>query len=284
MRTAVCLAALLVASGCVSVDITERGFFPARRAGTDREAVPGTVAAAFPGVTYEEQRIEAADGTALYGALIRQPGADVTVLYFGTNESTVEQDGIETTRAFLPLGANVFLVDYRGYGWSDGRATLDLAFSDALAAYDHLAALPGVGRVVVHGLSLGSFMAGHVGARRPAAGVVLEGSATTVKEWANSRTPFYYKPFVRFRVEESLRGVDNRAEVRQIEEPLLLLVGSEDHTTPQVLSRRLYAASPLPESRKTLAVIEGGDHGNVIGQPTFAGVYRAFLDGVRAER
>lgn len=284
MRKATCLAVLLLASGCASISVTERGLIPARRAESDRAAVPGAVAAAFPGVTYEEQRIEAADGTMLYGALLRQPGADLTVLYFGGNESTVETFGLETAGAFLPLGVNVLLVDHRGYGWSDGTPTVNLLQSDALVAFDHLAALPDVGRIVVHGFSLGSFLAGHVGANRAAAGVVLESSATTPEEWAKVRIPSIYKPFVRVSVDESMRAVDNRAEVERIEEPLLLLVGDKDSTTPPVLSRRLYAASPLPESRKTLVIVKGGGHGDVQEQPMFAEVYRLFLEQVRAGR
>ena len=285
MNKFVCLAFLALAiSGCASIDITERGLIPARRAESSRAAVPAAAAAAFPNATFEELAIEASDGTSLYGALLRQPGADVTVLYFGGNESTIERFGIETAQAFIPLGVNVVLVDHRGYGWSDGEPNVALLQSDALTVFDHVAALPNVGEVVVHGLSLGSFLAGHVGANRDAAGVVLESSATTPEEWAKVRIPALYKPFVRVRVEEPLRAVDNRAAVERITEPLLLLVGDEDDTTPPVLSRRLYDASPLPEDRKTLVIVEGGGHGDVQEQPTFAGVYQTFLGRVRSAR
>ncbi|MDT0631740.1 alpha/beta hydrolase [Rubrivirga litoralis] len=285
MSRAFCLAALLVsASGCSSIDITEHGLIHPRRAESSPEVVPGAVAAAFPGVAYEEQRIKAADGTILYGALLRQPGADLTVLYFGGNEFTVESSGLGTAQALLPLGINLLLIDHRGYGWSDGTPTVSLLQSDALDVFDHAAALPDLGSLVAHGFSLGSFLAGHVGANRPAAGVVLESSATTPEEWASVRIPSLYRPFVTVQVDGPLRIVDNRAEVERIGEPLLLLAGDEDATTPPVLSRRLYEASPLPASRKTLAVIAGAGHGDVQQQPEFARVYQAFLDRVRATR
>ena len=62
-----------------------------------------------------------------------------------------------------------------------------------------------------------------------------------------------------------------------IEEPLLILVGSADRTTPPALSERLYAASPLPPARKTLAVIEGANHTDVLTRPAAIAAYRAFL-------
>ncbi len=285
MNNALCLVlfALMVAgcdAGCASVDVAERDVLPAQRAESSRSAVSEAASAAFPGVAYEELAIEAADGTALYGALLRQPDADLTILHFGGNGFTVERLGVATARALLPLGVNVVLVDHRGYGWSDGEPSVSGLQSDALMVFDRVAALPNVGGVVVHGLSLGSFIAGYVGANRDAAGVVLEASATTPEEWAEARVPLFYKPFVRIRVEESLQAIDNRAAVERITEPLLLLVGDEDEVTPPVLSHRLYEASPLPKSEKTLVVVEGAGHG-VQQQAVFAGVYQAFLDRVR---
>ncbi|HEX8386510.1 MAG TPA: alpha/beta fold hydrolase [Rubricoccaceae bacterium] len=272
------------ASGCATVNVTEQGMLHAQSAVSPRSAVASVVAAALPGVTYEEQTVIAADGTALFGALLRRPGADLTVVYFGGNEYTVERFGTGQARALLPSGANVLLVDHRGYGWSAGEPTVELLLSDALDVFDHAAGLPGVGAVVVHGQSLGSFLAAHVGANRPAAGVVLESSATTPQEWAEARVPRHYRPFVRVHVDGPLGAVDNRAAVGRITEPLLLLVGAEDATTPAVLSRRLLEASPLPDGEKMLVVVEGAGHNDVTGQPAFADAYRAFLDRVRGAR
>ena len=63
----------------------------------------------------------------------------------------------------------------------------------------------------------------------------------------------------------------------RIEEPVLLLVGSEDRTTPPRLSEALYAASPLPPARKTLAVVPGADHTDVLEHQQAIAAYRRFL-------
>ena len=63
----------------------------------------------------------------------------------------------------------------------------------------------------------------------------------------------------------------------RIEEPLLLLVGSDDRTTPPILSQRLYAASPLPPERKTLLIAPGANHVNTLRQPSAIAAYQAFL-------
>jgi fermentation-respiration switch protein FrsA (DUF1100 family) len=52
--------------------------------------------------------------------------------------------------------------------------------------------------------------------------------------------------------------------VGRIEEPLLIVVGGKDKTTPPVLSQRLYEASPLPEGRKQLVLVPQAGHNNVM--------------------
>ena len=278
------LLGLAPLAACTTFNVTERTLIAAEQTEAARSSAADSLAASFPGVTYEEQRIQTADGGALYGALLRQPGADLTVLYFGGNAYTIGDYGAGTARAFLPLGTNVFLVDHRGYGWSEGEPTAAALFADALAVFDHVAALPEVGPVVVHGQSLGSFLAGHVGANRPTAGVTLESSATTPREWAGALVPTLYKPFVRVRIAEPLQAIDNRAAVERIEEPLLIVVGEEDQATSPGLSRRLYEASPLPENRKALVVIEGAGHNDVMEHAAFVEAYRTFLAQVRGGR
>ena len=284
MRLCLLLLCLTPLAACTSFNVTERTLIAAERTEADRTSAADSLAAPFSGVAYEEQRIQTADGTTLYGALLRQPDADLTVLYFGGNAYTVGDYGAGTARELLPFGTNVFLVDHRGYGWSDGEPTAASLLSDALVVFDHVASLPGVGVVVVHGQSLGSFLAGHVGANRSAAGVVLESSATTPKEWAGALVPTLYKPFVRVRIAEPLQAIDNRAAVERIEESLLIVVGAEDEATSPGLSRRLYDASPLPEDRKALVVIEGAGHNDVMTHAAFVEAYRTFLGQVRSGR
>jgi pimeloyl-ACP methyl ester carboxylesterase len=138
--------------------------------------------------------------------------------------------------------------------------------------------------VIVHGQSLGSFIAGHVAAERPTAGVVLESSATTTEDWVAANLRGARRILVHARIDESLRGRGNLANMARIEEPLLLLVGGADSTTPPTLSQALYAASPLPPGRKTLAILPRAGHTDVLLQPEAIAAYRAFLDRALADR
>jgi fermentation-respiration switch protein FrsA (DUF1100 family) len=155
---------------------------------------------------------------------------------------------------------------------------------DSLAAFDHARKLVGPdGRLVVHGHSLGSFFAGHVAANRAAAGVVLESSATTTEDWVEAGIPGAARLFIRkVEIDPNLRGRGNLGVVPRIDEPLLLLVGAKDGTTPPSLSQGLYAASPLPEGEKTLRVVAGAGHTDVMTKAGAIAAYRAFLAKLNA--
>lgn len=242
------------------------------------------VAAAAPSYGLAEHRIASADGARLYAIHLRQPGARATILYFGGNGYTIGRFGAWTAGVFAPLGVDLMIVDHRGYGLSEGRPAIAAMEADALAAFDYLRGLlGGGGRILVHGHSMGSFLAGHVAAHRPAAGVVLESSATTTEQWVDAGMPGAAKPFIRkVEIDPSLRGRGNLANMARIDEPLLLLVGAKDGTTPPRLSQGLYAASPLPEGRKTLQIVTGAGHTDAMTKPDGIAAYRTFLAGLGA--
>jgi fermentation-respiration switch protein FrsA (DUF1100 family) len=237
----------------------------------------GALAKAAPAYRLEEERI-AVNGATLYAVHLTQPGSRATILYFGGNGYTIGRYGAWSASVFAPLGVDLMIVDHRGYGLSTGAPTVETMATDGLAAFDHLARKLGPGgRIVVHGQSLGSFMAGHVAASRPTAGVVLESSATTAEDWMKAATPGLAKPFLKVRIDSALKGRGNFANMARIEEPLLILVGEKDRTTPPSLSRALYAASPLPAGRKSLVEVPGAGHVDALPRPEALAAYRAFL-------
>lgn len=275
------LAALLLAvsaSGCVTVSLSEEGIYlPQKGTALTAEAL---AAARVGGYALEPQTITAADGTKLAGVLLRRPGADRTVLYFGGNMFTVGGDGATIARRLAPLGVNLMMVDLRGYGASGaGELTQAAILSDGLSVFDHLASLPGMepSQIVVHGMSLGSFLAGHVAAHRQTAGVVLEASATTAEAFVGAAIPRLARPFVRVDIAEGLRGQGNLQHMSRLDEPLLVIVGEKDTLTPPQFSRELFQAATLPPERKRLAVIEGASHDEAIFKPAMITAYREFL-------
>jgi len=275
------LATAIVVAGCQTVTLSDDGIFrPQPGAALTAEQLGPT------GADYqlEPQTLTTSDGVRLEGVLLRRAGAERTVLYFGPNMSTVERSVPQIASALAPLNVNVVMFDYRGYGASaPGTITVPRLMTDAEEVFDRVTGLPGIRpeTTVVHGLSLGSFMAGHVAARRRTAGLVLEGSATSAEEFASAQIPWFAKPVIRLHISPGLQGQGNLQYMDDLDEPLLVIVGERDTVTRPVFSKRLFEASTLPPSRKRLSIVPRATHADTMTHAEAVAAYRDFLDLTR---
>jgi fermentation-respiration switch protein FrsA (DUF1100 family) len=262
------LAALSLGA-CARVPITERSVFLPR---------PRSATAAEAGVAAEDFFFAADDGTRLNAWYIRHPAARATVLFFGGNAFLLA-DSRAFAQSITVHGVNLFMMDYRGYGRSDGTPSVASFESDALRAYQVLRDRfePDPRRIIVHGHSLGSFAATLVASERPAGALVLQNPATDGRDTLRYLVPWYARPFVRFDVAPSLLAESNLARIRRVSLPTLIAGGSRDRITSPRMAEALYRASPARD--KKLVIVPGGDHN---GLWLDAGFQTAYADIVAA--
>lgn len=277
MRNAVLLVLLCgLAAACTRFNVTENYFFyPGFSALSNRAlADPGLP----PGYSLEPIEFLARDGTHLHALFSKHPGAPV-VLYFGGDNFRIGTYGIDAARDFSWAGLSVFMVDYRGYGESQGRPSLAALKSDALAAYDYLAARPDMrGRpIIVHGHSMGSFIAPYVADHRPVTALVLESTATNAQDWVHSQIPWYARLFVSVKIAPDIAAQDNVAALGTYSGPLLLMTGDQDHTTPAWMAKRLYRETATPDDKKVFYLVPGANHDNVMYSPDAEREYHWFV-------
>ena len=281
MRLLPIMLAASMLSGCTTMQIGESNFLRPDKP----TAVPDArldAQALLAAMRVRDEEIVSPDGAVLRGISAQAPGSDVTVLYFGGNAFHLDRDGAALLPLLASCGAGVAIFDYRGYGRSSGTPTVANMAADAVRAYDHVSARH-PGRVIVHGQSLGSFMAAHVVRQRPqAGGLVLEATSTNVEDWAQANVPWYARPFLRIEIAESLRGVDNVAAVAGYRNASLVLAGERDRITPPALGHQVYAA--LPGAAKQWFVADGAGHNAIFGHQDVMPVYCSFVRGIAAGR
>lgn len=262
-------------SGC-ALQVGERDVLRADRP-DDPPPTARLDSASAPAWTVDAVSLPVADAQ-LGGIAASRAGNGWTVLYFGGNAFHLDRHGAGVLDAFASCPGQVVavtMVDYRGYGRSTGTPTIAALKADALRVFDHVNALQ-PGRVVVHGQSLGSFVAAYVAQQRPAArALVLESTTTNVRDWGNARMPWYVWPFVRLDIDPALQGIDNVATVAGYAGPALVLEGEEDRITPPRLAKQVYAA--LPSSAKQLLMVAGAGHNDVLSNAAVPPAYCAFL-------
>ena len=223
------------------------------------------------GLRAEELRLTASDGVKLHGWWIKSKGEVVLLLFHGNGGNVSHR--LERAKLFAEeLGVDLFLVDYRGYGLSEGTPSEAGLYRDGLAIYDAARArgFPPE-RIVLHGESLGCAVAVEVALRRPAGKVVLETPFLSVPALARVHYPFVPTMFVRSRF-------DSASKVGRVTVPKLILVADRDDIAPADQGRALYERAAPP---KELHVIPGAGHNDtyVVGGASYLAAWRRFLRG-----
>lgn len=168
-------------------------------------------------------------------------------------------------RRMQELGFSVLAVDYRGFGKSDAAMpTESLAYEDARAAWDWLAAhYPGQPRYIF-GHSLGGAIAIELASRvTDESGTIVEGTFTSIPDVVNTMQ-WGWLPLnglITQRFEAIMK-------VGQIGSPLLVVHGSDDRLIQPELGRRLFEAALGP---KQFVLVSGGSHHNTnaLGQAMY---------------
>ena len=144
-------------------------------------------------------------------------------------------------KEFRPPNAALLVVDYPGYGASEGRTTEAGIYEAGDLAYAALVSRADVdrGRVYVYGRSLGSAVATHVAATHDVAGLILESPFTSARAMAAR----HYRIFPQFLVR---LGLDNLGRMPQIHCPTLVFHGTADLLVPMKMGQEVAAAAGGP--------------------------------------
>lgn len=279
------LALISLTAGCTFKVRESNIVIPRAAPPVDLEALR----AEFPQHHVDALRIATSGSADLYSLRFHRAGAVATVIYFGGNGYTVGKLAARTMRVYQDATVNVVITDHRGYGASTGIPTIDNMMDDALRVYDSTLTDPVFGRVpvILHGHSLGSFMAGHVAAERKLSGLVLESSVTSTEDWTRhlrSKQSLWIRLLV-WRVVPSgrLAGRGNLVMASGIDEPVLFLVGDEDDVTPPQFTQALFEAAPIPPGDKELLVAPGRNHMNAAESPEYRRAFTTFVTRVAAK-
>jgi hypothetical protein len=210
-------------------------------------------------------QLSAADGSRLHAWHVKGDGP--LVLYFGGN---AEEVSWMLARAGEIPGAGWLLVDYRGYGASEGSPSEAALVADALAWFDRAATLPGVdrSRIVAFGRSLGSGVAVQLAAQRPVRALILATPYDSLA--AVARHYYWYLP-----VDWMLRHrFDSDLLAPGLKQPLLALIAERDEVIPPARAEALVKAWGGPKRR---VLLTGAGHNTSDAHPQFWDAIRAFV-------
>ena len=221
----------------------------------------------------EDVFLDTRDGVRIHAYFLDAPGASRAVLFLHGNAGNASHR-LPNAAELARLRAQVLLLEYRGYGRSQGRPSEAGVYADARAGLAHLVEARGVpeARVVAFGRSLGGAVAVDLAREHRLAGVVLESTFPSVAAMARSLLGIPVGALVGSRFASD-------AKIRDLRSPLLFFHGDRDRIVDIELGRQLFELAPEP---KAFEVVRGAGHNDVpmVGGRAYFQRLGRFLDEV----
>jgi fermentation-respiration switch protein FrsA (DUF1100 family) len=239
-----CLFVLLLAlvlTGCSSLF-----FYPSR------DMQEGPVVKTFK---HHDVVFPSSDGVPIHGWYFPAENARGSILVLHGNAENISTH-VNSVLWLVKEGFNLFIIDYRGYGWSGGEPSLAGVHRDATAALDKLFEMPETDpqRVVVLGQSIGGSIAVYLVSHSPhkdrIRALVIDSAFSSYRRIAREKmndfwlTWLFQYPFSYFFNDDYSAG----KFIGQISpSPVLILHGLDDPIVPTHHGRMLFEAAQEPK-------------------------------------
>lgn len=185
-----------------------------------------------------------------------QPQKRMTLLWFHGNAGNITSR-FGMVERLVELPAELFIIDYRGYGRSEGSPSEQGLYADARGISS--------ANIVVFGDSLGGAVAIDLATRVEPAGLVVQSSFTSIRDMAAEVMPFVPGFILRTKM-------DSLSKIASVRVPKLFIHSPADELVPYRFGRALYDAAPAP---KQFYEVKGASHNET---DTVGG--RAYFDAI----
>lgn len=175
------------------------------------------------------------------------------ILYLHGNADNLSRWG-NYADDFTSRGYDVLMIDYRGYGKSDGEASEENIYKDARAAYTWLSGIVNPQQIIIYGRSLGSGPATYLAAHHDAKMLILETPFENMECVEKARLPFLFLPF------QPKSKFPNDQFIQKVSFPIFIFHGTEDTVVPLECAKGLENFLKPGDRFFTIA---GGSHKNL---------------------
>lgn len=194
------------------------------------------------GLHYEDVTFTTEDGLDLHGWYIPNHDSNVTVLYFHGNAGNIS-GRLQTIQLLHDLELNIFIIDYRGYGKSEGSPTEKGTYGDARAAWNYLVEEREIdsSKIVIMGRSLGGAVASWLAVQKKPAATILESTFSSAADLGADLYPWLpVRSIIRY-------DYNNLENIKQIESPIFMAHSRDDEIIPYKHGQTLFEAAANPK-------------------------------------
>lgn len=217
------------------------------------------------GLDYDNLFINAQDGTKIHMQFIKQPVTAsncATLIYLHGNAGNIGHRLINAIEFYKQFQCNLLMVEYRGYGLSEGQPSESGLYQDALTAIQFLNSCRQVdsSKIVLFGRSLGAAVAigladqinndSRIAHLRPMA-MVIENTFTSVPDISRHlfahhthNSPLWFTRFLQFVPDWFYKSRFNSIDkISRITVPTIFISGLSDELIPPKMMIQLFKVS-----------------------------------------
>ncbi|MFL6449013.1 MAG: alpha/beta hydrolase [Bryobacteraceae bacterium] len=201
----------------------------------------------------EDVWLRSQDGVKLNAWWFPERHADYATLFLHGNAGNVTHR-VDHAESVKKAGSAILVLDYRGYGRSEGRPSEAGLYRDADAAYDEVVrrGYP-PSRIIVHGESLGTAVATELASRRHCAALILESPLASLSRMATQVVPVLGPVLA--------HGFNTERRIGDVRVPVLIIHGDADDIVPFSQGRAVFERANQP---KTFWQVNGARHNDLL--------------------
>jgi alpha-beta hydrolase superfamily lysophospholipase len=217
---------------------------------------------------FEELSLPMNDGVHLSGLLFRAEASKGLIFYLHGNAGSLASWGT-IAKPYTELGYDLFILDYRGFGKSEGRISSEAQLhEDVSAVYNHFKIKYKEQDIVILGYSIGTGPAARLAAGSNAKLLILQAPYYNLKGLMSSLYPFIPTSILRYQFET------NRW-LRACKMPVALIHGDQDEVIPHEASLQL---KELLKPADTLIILKDQAHSGISDNAEYRKVLKRLLD------
>ena len=191
---------------------------------------------------YQDVYIKTGGNTTIHGWFIPHETPRATLLFFHGNGGNISHR-LDSLAIFNTLGLSVLIIDYSGYGKSEGRPSELGTYHDAEAAWQYLINEKNLtpDRIILFGRSLGGAVATWLAQQHQPKALILESTFSSIIDIGK-----HYYPYLPVRLLARIK-YPSQTRIASINCPVLFIHSPDDDIVPYKLGRKLFDAANSPK-------------------------------------
>lgn len=199
---------------------------------------------------FKEMNIPSFDGKKLNGLLFKVKNPKGLIFYLHGNAGALNSWG-NVAKVYTQLGYDVFILDYRGYGKSEGTIeNQEQMFQDVSIVYHKLMERYDEKNVFITGYSIGTGIAAYLASENNPKGLILLAPYDNFTEFSGTRMPFIPNFIKKF-------SFETNQYIKKIQSPIAIFHGNKDNVISFDNSVRL---AKLLKKGSQFYLLENQDH------------------------